>query len=202
MSGGGSSKQKTPESTKIQAKQGIDRWNERIEDGYQDLEKAAMKDADGSLEPLLAAKGNADLAQSAESLYQPSLNGPSAMQLASDGSVHGKALSEMKAGVRSQALEINDIKRLNVMKTGQDIASDNTAALSSMTGRATQKALSTLRNKQTVNQARTAAMAKVAINGYLGMKAKKEWENKEVDGVKVNAGKDWRSEGGAWRFIS
>ena len=61
MSGGGAPKQEISEAEKFQGEQAVARWNERVGDGYLDLEKDAVADSKLDHSDLFEGMASADL---------------------------------------------------------------------------------------------------------------------------------------------
>ena len=164
--GGGDTPEVKPSQSEVLAgREGVDKWNERQDDGYVQLEQDAITDASRDHSNMLQGRASADLAGQTGLAYQAAANTGSAFALGNTANVASAANSQgMNAALQANQT-VNDQKKLGVIQTGQDVTKSNDGILSSQVNRQLQSSISDVQNDIMVSNAKTQAIMDVVGTG-------------------------------------
>ncbi|MGH1374440.1 MAG: hypothetical protein ACRBBW_20555 [Cellvibrionaceae bacterium] len=168
-------KQEVSEQEKLQSQQAAKQWNERIDDGYIQLEQDAIADAQLDHSGQISGQASGDVAVAeAEGLRsQIRAGGPNSRGLSSIGDAVNTAVTTADVDSKSSAQTLKDTKMVGISKLGTDVALGASGALKTSAGLGASRALTEVNNKILVNNSKTAAMMTAAEGlgtGYM-MKA-------------------------------
>ncbi len=173
---GGGTKQPAQEETiaeQQEAAHALARWNERQEDGYVDLEKQQVAESTRDYTKLFSARNSADTAVAERAAYD-SVGRPDAEQYGDVANTISRAVAIGTSDAASQAMQVKDAKQLNVIKTGNDMASSTTDILAKRAGLANQRAADEVQNQILVNNSRTNAVMTAVGGAIQGNAMRKE----------------------------
>jgi hypothetical protein len=166
--GGGDTKIPVTDAEKSAALDAQARWNERKSDGYIDLEKQAISDADRDYTSLLSGQASADVARSERDAYANLQGAPSARRLGAVSSAVGTANTLARNDASAQGLRIMDTNRINAIKRGNDVATDSSQLLGTAADLSSRRATDVVQNRIMAENARMQGaiqLAGAAIQG-------------------------------------
>lgn len=159
-SGGKTPEQKiSPEEIQY-AQTAAARWNERIDDGFLEVEQQAVADAGMDHFNFIAGRNSAEMARAERVGYdQLRKGGGTANDLRDFGNTITAAstMSDVDSATRSQSLR--DSRRLNVAKVGQDVALTASSGLANAAQQGNERALTTVQNKIAEGNAKVNAIS-------------------------------------------
>ena len=162
MSKGGSHVQETAEE-KQNAQHAQDRWNERQNDGYVDLEKQQVANSTRDYSHLYAARNSADTAVAENKAYR-SAAVPTGNAFGEVANTVGRSTALGQSDALQAGLKQKDATQLNVIKQGNDMAASTTDILGNTADMAGKRAAAEMQDQMLVNNARTNAVM-TAIGG-------------------------------------
>lgn len=161
--GGGSAPKQKQSASEIQAaKDAVNKWNERQEDGYVGLEHKAIADSRVDHSGQLKGIGSADLAQQEAMAYNAASAGRKGLDFGAVGTAMATSQGKTNAAAEKQGLQIKDAKTMGVIRTGQDMANNASNAVMSAARNGFSSASSELSAEMTRLNARNQAIGQVA----------------------------------------
>ena len=164
-SGGDAPEIEISASEKIAAQEAVNKYNERIDDGYTQLEDQAITDARADHTGLLKGTGAADLAQQEAQAYQSASGTRRGLDFNNIGTATATSNAQMNSGTEQQGLQIKDAKMMGVVNTGQDKANNAAGAVMSSAKNGLSSAMSDLSAEMTRINARNQALGQVVGAG-------------------------------------
>jgi hypothetical protein len=189
MGGSSAPKQKISSEEKDMAVQAASRWNERIDDGYLDLEKQAIADAGLDHTNLIGGRSSADLAISERAGLRGVVgSGGSNRDVAEFGNTIAGASTTQDVDSASQAQSMRDTKRLGVSKLGSDIALTSSGGLRNAAANASSRSMNKVDNQILKSNAKTNAVLSAASGFASGAALRNEGFRMTKQGLaKTNA---------------
>jgi hypothetical protein len=128
----GSGKIHTPLSAIIESNTGLDRYNERFDDGYADLEQDAIDSSNTDRSGALAGRASSDVAGVDKQMSLMGVNGPEATAISAktSGTVAAHSRSRLGAGVADDKARLN--AKLGTVATGQGTMKRSDSGLSTL----------------------------------------------------------------------
>ena len=164
MSKGGSKVEETAEE-KQNAQHAQDRWNERQNDGYVDLEKKQVANSTRDYSGLYAARNSADTAVAEAKAYK-SVPAPTGEAFGEVANTVGRSVVLGQSDALQAGLKQKDASQLNVIKQGNDMAATTTDILGNTADMAGKRAAAEMQDQMLVNNARTNAVM-TAVGGAI-----------------------------------
>lgn len=187
MSGGSSApKQKISETEKTQARFAVNKHNERIQDGFADLELRMVQDAvNRDYEGFLGGRSSADVAKAETQAYEAKTATPGAMSLrdfrsTGDSVAAGLRQSQVDAATTNETLR--DQSRVAMAKLGGDISDTTSGSLAEAARRGGSTAAQKVQNDILKSNARTEAVMTAAKGALSGATLR-------ADGYRLKGGK-------------
>ncbi len=123
---GGSAPEQKPSQSEVEAaRSAVDKWNERYDDGYVDLEKKAIADSKVDHTGQLKGIAAADLAQQESMAYESASPGRRGLDFGAVGTAMATSSGKATADAEKQGIQIKDAKTMGVIRTGQDMANNS-----------------------------------------------------------------------------
>lgn len=198
--GGDTPEQKETAAEKISAENASQRWSERINDGYLDLEKRQITDSTRDMTSVIHGRANADLARGERAAYAAA--GRTTADMDQVGNTTGQALAATAVDSSAAGLKYSDSKRINTVRIGNNMAASTTSTLGDLAALANRNAGEKLQNQVMVSNAKMQAGMQVvggAVQGYNMKKAGYDFNLKE--GV-THTGKDGQKVVDGYGFVS
>lgn len=160
--GGRAPKQKQSAEEIRAAKSAVDKWNERQEDGYVDLEHQAIADSRVDHTGRLQGIGAANLAQQEAMAYNAASAGRKGLDFGAVGTAMATSAGKTNALAEKQGLQIRDAKTMGVIRTGQDMANNSANTVMAAARNGFSSSSADLQAQMTRLQARNQAIGQVA----------------------------------------
>lgn len=171
MGGGSKGKVRESEESIIQAERGARRHNERMLDGYTDLEAAAIADSKRDRSGVLGARGSADLAAVERAGYRQLAANPRGLSTV-DFHALGDSINASSTAVRDiatqQAQAFQDGQKLGAVHSGADIAKRADHSLNNLSKNAMSMAFTKAQNEILRSNARFSAALSAAEGAAVG----------------------------------
>lgn len=167
MSKGGAPQQEETQAEKTAAQNASQRWSERINDGYLDLEKRQIADSTRDMTGVIHGRSNADVAHAEKVAYATALPDESSMNQV--GNTVGKALASSAVDSSRAGQKNTDAKRLNTVRIGNNMAATTSSTLGDLATQANRNATEKLQNQILVNNSKVQAVMQAvggAVQGY------------------------------------
>ena len=171
MSSSKAPKQEISKQERIQSQRAAEKWNERIDDGYLELEMEAVADSELDHSGRIAgqASGDVALAEADALSSEMSAGGPTARGLSDLGNTINAAVTTADVDAKSEAQKLKDTKMLGVSKLGSDVSLNTSNALKTSAGLGASRAVNKLQNETLVNNSKASALMTAAEGLGTGM---------------------------------
>lgn len=166
---GDAPEQKPSQAEVTQARNAANRWNERVNEGYLELEKQALADSQVDHSQYIGGRASADLAaQEQQGLRALVGAGGQANDLLSLGNTVAEAETTQDVDTASQATQLRDARMVEMGKVGQDVAANAESGLRSAAHLGASRANNKLNNKILTDNAKFAAVMSAASGAANG----------------------------------
>lgn len=185
MSGGGKTPKVQETAAERQAALGAQqRWNERVEDGYLNLERASIDSAmNDDYTELFAGRNSADVARAERQAYTAAR--PTARSLGTVANTIGEADVLGKTDAALTGLQLKDTTRLDALKRGNDLQNNALNIGDTQASMAGERALNKVQNQILVDNSKTQAMLDAAGGAIQGYSMKKAGYSLDKGGVRT-----------------
>lgn len=153
--GGDTPKQEETAAEKVSAENAAQRWSERVNDGYLDLEKRQIADSTRDMTQVIHGRANADLARQERVAYAATT--PDAASMDQVGNTIGSALASTAVNSARAGFKYSDAKRMNTVRIGNNMAATSTSTLADMSTQANRSASEKVQNQIMVSNAKMQA---------------------------------------------
>lgn len=182
---GGSTPKQRPSAQEVeQARAAAQRWNERIDDGYLQLEREGVADAYNDHSGYIGGRASADLAKEESKGVQQTaaLGGIRDMQALGRTTTAAEATQEVDAAQTAQ--RYRDNRMIEMGKVGQDVAATGAAGLRNSAALGHERAAGKLQAKILEDNSRFAAGMQAASGLANGMAMRAEGFRVGKDGLR------------------
>ena len=194
MAGGSKTpKQKISAKERMQAKQATAKWNERIDDGYIQLEKDGIREASADHSGVIGGRASADVAIAERAgLRQAVRAGASNRDVTSFGNTIAGAETTRRVDTDNQALSMKDSRRLGMAKVGQDVAQTSSSGLREAAQLGSLRAQTEVENRILKDNAKFGAMMDIAGGAASGAALRAEGFRMNKSGLQRTHGSGLR----------
>ena len=170
MSGGDAPEQEVPFSSKQQAYDAAAKYEEWRDDGYQQLELDALKEANKDYSHYLQGRSSADVAQAAAGLPAATMQASGGQSLAMDAQGHGiaEAFASAQQDAREGAMNLQTQQRLSAAGVGNNVAMQSAGALDAMAKTSTNNAIQQLQRDAMLQNSENAMKAQIVGGAMSG----------------------------------